>query len=324
MPVEYSLQIRVSSGNPVIFSGIRVKSAMQHVHDRKEWTGSKGVFLVERHTARAMAAAHWHDHVELNLLLEGRMTYLFNGKQEQVKAGRLVLFWAAIPHQTITVTENAPLVCVYLPLADFLAMPLERKDRKSIMQGQFLAEGAEETADMLLVPRWEREWVAGSPARQRLIADEVKVRVRRLILDSIATGRTLPFKSPTPSAGAAVRHVENLTDLISAHFATALSIPDLAGLAKVHASTANKAFRDVLGLSVHEYLTRYRIARAMQLLTDTDAPVLQIGFDCGFGSSSGFYEIFKAQTGTTPRQFRESIGLIGASKPGDGRMPDGV
>ncbi|MGO8112870.1 hypothetical protein AB9E26_37020, partial [Rhizobium leguminosarum] len=28
----------------------------------------------------------------------------------------------------------------------------------------------------------------------------------------------------------------------------------------------------------------------MQLLTDTEDPVLQIGFDCGFGSSSRFYE----------------------------------
>lgn len=32
--------------------------------------------MVERHIADAMAAPHWHDHVELNLLMEGRMTYL--------------------------------------------------------------------------------------------------------------------------------------------------------------------------------------------------------------------------------------------------------
>ena len=72
-------------------------------------TLARGDFLIERHIATAMPAAHWHDHVELNLLLEGEMTYLFNGRREEVEAGRLVLFWAAIPHQTITITITPPL-----------------------------------------------------------------------------------------------------------------------------------------------------------------------------------------------------------------------
>jgi transcriptional regulator GlxA family with amidase domain len=104
-----------------------------------------------------------------------------------------------------------------------------------------------------------------------------------------------------------VRRVELLIDLINSRHADPISVPDLAKLAGMHPSTANSAFREVLGISVNEYLTRHRIARAMQLLTDTDVPVLQIGFDCGFGSSSRFYEIFKERTGTTPRHFREAV-----------------
>ncbi|UIL32003.1 AraC family ligand binding domain-containing protein (plasmid) [Rhizobium leguminosarum] len=110
---------------------------MKHSQSRGEWIGSRGQFLIERHIADAMAAPHWHDHVELNLLMAGQMTYLFNGRLEQVEAGRLVLFWAAIPHQTIAVAENAPLVCLYLPLIDFLGLPVDRKARQSIMQGGF-------------------------------------------------------------------------------------------------------------------------------------------------------------------------------------------
>ena len=80
------------------------------------------------------------------------MTYLFNGRQEQVEAGRLVLFWAAIPHQTIAVAENAPLICLYLPLVDFLGLPVDRKARQSIMQGSFLAQANQETMDALITP----------------------------------------------------------------------------------------------------------------------------------------------------------------------------
>lgn len=288
---------------------------MKSNHERGEWIGSRGQFLIERHMADTMAAAHWHDHVEVNLLLEGEMTYLFNGRQEQVEAGRLVLFWAAIPHQTIAVTANAPLVCAYLPLIDFLALPIDGEARQAIMQGRFLRERNREMPDIVMIPRWEREWRTGSAVRQRLIVEEVRLRMRRLILDNSESADSAISISPVSSGGQTVRYVETLTALINSQYANPISVTDLAKLAGIHASTANKAFRSVLGISVNDYLTRYRIARAMQRLTDTNDPVLQIGFDCGFGSSSRFYEIFKERTGTTPRQFRESIGSVRPTSP---------
>ena len=42
----------------------------------------------------------------------------------------------------------------------------------------------------------------------------------------------------------------------------------------------------------------------MQRLADTDEPILQIAYDCGFGSTSQFYELFRKRIGATPRQFR--------------------
>lgn len=286
---------------------------MKRRGERGEWTGSRGAFLVECHTADAMASAHWHDHLEINLLLEGQMTYLFNGRQEVVEAGRMVLFWAAIPHQTILVSDNAPLVCAYLPLVDFLALPIDKDARRLIMQGRFLADQLSDGSDAIAFPRWEREWQNADAVRQRLIVDEVKVRIRRLILDNTDAATSTRHTVGTTTKGHAVRHVEILSDLINSQFSNAVSVPDLTKIAGMHETTANRAFRDVLGMSVNEYLTRYRIARAMQLLTDTDRSVLQIAFDCGFGSSSRFYETFKERTGTTPRQFRISMTPISPS-----------
>ena len=276
---------------------------------RDEWIGSRGKFLIERHRATAMAAAHWHDHVEFNLLLEGHMTYLFNGRRERVEAGRLVMFWAAIPHQTIAVSDHAPLVCIYLPFVDFLALPIDRDARQSIMQGAFLSERQRETADAILVPRWEQDWRSGNETRRRLVVDEIRLRMRRMILDTAEIQGLARPVLPAAPAGQAVRHVELMTSLINEHYANPLSIPELAKLAGMHGSTANKAFREVLGISVNEYITRRRVARAMQRLSDTDDPILQIGFDCGFGSTSRFYELFKERMGITPRQFRESVSV---------------
>lgn len=263
---------------------------------------SSRAFLIERHVADTMAAAHWHDHVEVNLLLDGSMTYLFNGRQEQVEACRLVLFWAAIPHQTIAVTPNAPLICIYLPLVDFLALPIDRASREAIMQGAFMAEPARRQGNPPAMAKWVDEWEAGDEVRRQLVVDEARLAVRRLVLDHAAQ-ESVP-KTATPPVTPAIRHTQTLTAYINARFSEALTLSSLAGEARIHPTTANRAFRDVLGISVMEYLTRYRLSRAMQQLANTNEAIVDIAHDCGFGSSTRFYDIFKQRTGTTPRQFR--------------------
>ncbi len=276
---------------------------------------SRGDFMIECHIANAMNAAHWHDHVELNYLLDGQMTYIFNGRQEKVEAGRLVLFWAAIPHRTIAVTPNAPLVCIYLPLVDFLGLPIDRVARGRIMQGQILSEACQNLIDGAVSQRWLKEWTVGDATRRELVFEEVKLRVRRLFIDNGGEKEGALRHSNRTNSATAVRHTEALTDLINRHFDEPLTVPQLAKLAGVHPTTANKAFQKVLGMSPNEYLIRYRIARAMKLLADTDDPVLKIAFDCGFGSSSRFYELFKQRTGDTPLVFRKSINRRTSERP---------
>ncbi len=277
-----------------------------HFNENSEWKGSPRGFLIERHTADAMSAAHWHDHVEINLLLAGTMTYLFNGRQERVEAGRLVLFWAAIPHQTILVTPGAPLVCLYLPLVDFLALSIDKAARQAIMQGAFVVEPECRETTSSIVAAWVEEWNRGDSVRRQLIADEARLMVRRLILDH-ADDRAMSVTIAATPVSPAIRHTEVLTDLINHHFSEPLSLAELGRCADVHPTTANRAFRDVLGISVMEYLTRYRLARAMQRLAETRDSILEIALDCGFGSSSRFYDVFRQRTGTTPRQFRSSL-----------------
>ncbi len=266
------------------------------------WVASPRDFLVEQHMADTMTSAHWHDHIEINLLLEGAMTYLFNGKQEDVEAGRLVLFWAAIPHQTVLVTPDSPLICIYLPLADFLALPIDITARQDVLQGTFIHQASPPEGVSVSGARWVHEWSAGDPARRQLVIDEVALAVRRLIMDH-ADGearRSVAAASTSPS----IRHAQALTELIARHYSEALTLQSIANLARIHPTTANRAFREVFGISVMEYLTRFRLSRAMQRLAETDDPIVQIAHDSGFGSNARFYHVFKERTGNTPRQFR--------------------
>jgi AraC family transcriptional regulator, melibiose operon regulatory protein len=272
----------------------------------------EGTFNVESHVAGTMEAAHWHDHVELNLLLEGHMTYLFQGRREVVEEGRLALFWAAIPHRAIEVAPNSKLVCVYFPFQEFTALPVQPTTKRAVMRGSFLAVAEIDPTDNAIFQRWVREWPVADSARQRLLVDEVCLRVRRMALDPLRTvaqrevpvgdvgnGGTLPVTD----------RVEQMIAIINARFAEDLSITAIARELGVHQTTATAAFRRVLGISMNEYIVRFRLSQALRLLADTDRSILDVAYDCGFGSASRFYDIFKQRTGVTPRQFRSQLSV---------------
>jgi AraC-like DNA-binding protein len=61
------------------------------------------------------------------------------------------------------------------------------------------------------------------------------------------------------------------------------------------------------GTSFFDYLNRYRIEHARELLASLDSQstaILNIAFTVGFNSNSAFYSAFKKRVGVTPAQYR--------------------
>lgn len=62
----------------------------------------------------------------------------------------------------------------------------------------------------------------------------------------------------------------------------------------------------LFGKSLHKHVMDMRMAKAMQLLGETDVPVGAVGLMVGFSSDSHFYEIFRRYCGISPSAFREN------------------
>ena len=58
-------------------------------------------------------------------------------------------------------------------------------------------------------------------------------------------------------------------------------------------------------MSLSEYVTGLRIKKAQELLRTSDMTVAEIAGAAGFSGAKYFREIFKKQTGLSPRQYRE-------------------
>jgi xylan 1,4-beta-xylosidase len=58
------------------------------------------------------------------------------------------------------------------------------------------------------------------------------------------------------------------------------------------------------GQTFHEYLSKVRVGRAAEELTETAFSVTEIAYDCGCASLKTFNRIFKTYTGCSPTQYR--------------------
>ena len=86
-----------------------------------------------------------------------------------------------------------------------------------------------------------------------------------------------------------------------------LTLPELAKAVGCSVNHLSQVINSGFGRSFFDYVNRYRIDRAKELLADFDDhgdSVLNIAFSVGFNSNSAFYTAFKKTVGQAPAQYR--------------------
>ena len=86
------------------------------------------------------------------------------------------------------------------------------------------------------------------------------------------------------------------------------TLESLAAAVGLSRSVFAQRFKNVIGETPIDYLTRCRMQRAARLLQESDLPILEIASQAGYESDSAFHKAFKRHTGHSPGQFRERKG----------------
>jgi AraC family transcriptional regulator len=73
-----------------------------------------------------------------------------------------------------------------------------------------------------------------------------------------------------------------------------------------------RTFREVVGVTPHQFVLRTRLHRAAVRLRRSDAPISAIAFDAGFNDLSTFNRRFRRVMGTSPSAYRARRGTAGA------------
>lgn len=84
----------------------------------------------------------------------------------------------------------------------------------------------------------------------------------------------------------------------------ALQQPGVALLACISSSHFYSVFREEVGVTPDQYITRKRLQCVRHLLENTGLPLIEVSVQSGFSSQSAFAPVFKKHHAITPRQYR--------------------
>ncbi len=96
-------------------------------------------------------------------------------------------------------------------------------------------------------------------------------------------------------------------DYLRERLATPLSTEQLSKLFNTNEKRLTRAFREVLGVTVSEFVRNERLVSAERMLRTTALTITQISEELGYSSSANFATAFRAHFGQTPSEFRQRL-----------------
>lgn len=102
------------------------------------------------------------------------------------------------------------------------------------------------------------------------------------------------------------RLLQRAESYIEDHFASKISLQQMATLCNMSPYRFCRLFKKNYGLTFHEFLLRRRVEEAARLLRNPAALVLDVAYVSGFNDPSYFARVFKRYTGASPGEFRQN------------------
>lgn len=94
---------------------------------------------------------------------------------------------------------------------------------------------------------------------------------------------------------------------IRLHFHRRVSLGELTRIAGISVAQLERYCKRVFHLTPRQMIQKVRLEHAHRLL-HTDMPITEVALQCGYTDHSAFTRQFKALTGFTPRQYRQTTG----------------
>jgi AraC family L-rhamnose operon transcriptional activator RhaR len=250
---------------------------------------------------------HVHSFFEVCYAYQGRGLFRINGANFTVRAGDVFVARPGEPHEIIS-SEDDPLGIYFW---SYTLVPPQN-------------QAAHADVDSLLHAFvTSKQWVNTSRAMLRtleLLTEEIVGRepgysqvieglICKLLLDTArAVTDVASAAAQSVAHNASESLVRDMVRYLHDNYNRPIRVRDVAAQVNLSERHTNRLFRQAMAVSIKEYLTRFRLEVAAQLLLNQQSSVTEVAYAAGYHDVRYFITLFRQHTGLTPTAFRRRDG----------------
>jgi len=186
------------------------------------------------------------------------------------------------------------------------------------------------TAGQLVMtgPRLPHNWISHTESDVVVPIRDLVVQFRQELIPSIVAAapelnpllvllersrRGIEFISPNPKESEhwfnRMIEADDAARIPLLHYASDIPLATVAALVGMSESTFSRFFTKETGNGFTRFLNRVRVAKACELLGDSEVPITDICFAVGFNNVANFNRRFRELKAVTPREYRQQTRL---------------
>ncbi len=119
------------------------------------------------------------------------------------------------------------------------------------------------------------------------------------------TQPALPVKKRDSKGKLGHEYTRMIISIIETSFRENINVQEIANQMNVNRSYLTDLFKRDTGMSIRQYLTEYRLKRALIYLQENDRNIKNVAAECGFDDPLYFSRAFHKRFGMSPQQWRK-------------------
>lgn len=258
-----------------------------------------------------MVDYHWHKEFQFSLITKGSFLYQVADVEYELSAGDGIFINANQIHKTVALEDASSYIFIYFH-PDILS-----SDRDSYINRNYIVPllindrigSYKITADSdygllnLIREAYEINKTQEDYFELDLISIVFKIwKAHFMILKNIDANAIIP----DPVINEKLR---TIIDYISHNYKDNITLEDIASSVNLSKSECSRFFKKNFKQNLFEYILQYRINKSVDLIINSDLPITEIAYQCGFNSQSYFISKFRKLKNITPLQMRKDFKL---------------